>query len=147
MPANAPKPLEKAVQITAFVDADHAGDLITRCSRMGILIYVNRAPIIWYSIHQNSVETSMFGSEFSALKTGIEMIKGLRFKLRMMGVPLDGLAHVRIGNMSVVSNTSRPESTLRKKSNAVAYHFARENVASEMCRMHMSLHKLTLLIS
>ena len=31
----------------------------------------------WYSKKQNSVETSTFGSEFTALKTGIEMIKGL----------------------------------------------------------------------
>ena len=77
----------------------------------------------------------MFGSEFTALKTGIEMIKGLHFKLRMMGVPLGRPAHVRIDNMSVVNNTSRPESTLRKKSNAVAYHFVRKNVASEMCRI------------
>ena len=79
MPANAPEPLGKAVQITAFVDTDHAGDLITRRSQTGILIYVNRALIIWYSKRQNSVETSTFGSEFTALKTGIEMIKGLRF--------------------------------------------------------------------
>ena len=53
----------------------------------------------------------------------------------MMGVPLDGPAHVRIDNMSVVNNTSRLESTLRKKSNVVAYHFVREIVASEMCRI------------
>ena len=47
----------------------------------------------------------MFGSEFTVLKTGIEMIKGLCFKLCMMGVPLDGPAHIRIDNMSVVNNT------------------------------------------
>ena len=87
MPANAPEPLGKAVQITEFVDADHAGDFITGCLQTGKLIYVNRALIIWYSKHQNSVETSTFGLEFTALKTGVEMIKGLCFKLRMMGVP------------------------------------------------------------
>ena len=40
-------------------------------------MYLNRTPIIWYSKKQNSVETSTFGSEFTTLKTGIEMIKGL----------------------------------------------------------------------
>ena len=119
----------------AFVDANHAGDLITRRLQTGILIYVNRALIIWYSKCQNSVETSMFGLEFTALKTGIEMIKGLCFELHMMGVPIDGPAHIRIDNMSVVNNTSRPESTLKKKSTAVVYHFVRENVASEMCHI------------
>ena len=86
-------------------------------------MYLNRTPIIWYSNKQNSVETSTFGSEFTASKTGIEMIKGLRYKLRMMGIPIEGHAHVRIDNMSVVNNTMKPESMLKKKSNAIAYHF------------------------
>ena len=125
IPANAPKPLGKAVQVTVFVDSEHAGDLITRRSWTGILIYVNRAPIIWYSKCQNGVETSTFGLDFTALKTDIEMIKGLRFKCHMMGVPLDGPAHVRIDNMSVVNNT------LRKKSNALC----QREYASEMCHI------------
>ena len=45
-PKNAPKPRGRQVQITCFVDADHAGDKITRRSRTGILIYVNKSPII-----------------------------------------------------------------------------------------------------
>ena len=102
---------------------------------MGVLIYLNRAPIIWYSKKQNSVETSTFGSEFTALKTGIEMIKGLQYKLQMMGIPIEGLAHVRKDNMSVVNNAMKPESMLKKKSNAIAYHFIRESVASGMCKI------------
>ena len=47
----------------------------------------------------------------------------------MMGVPLDGPAHVRVDNMSVVKNTTIPESVLKKKSNSIAYHYVRENVA------------------
>ena len=135
IPPDAPEPLGKAVQMTAFVDSDHAGDLVTRRSRTGILIFLNRAPINWYSKKQTSVETSTFGSEFMALKVGIEMIKGLRYKLRMMGVPIEGHTHIRVDNMSVVANSSKPESTLRKKSNAIAYHFVRENVANGSCRI------------
>jgi len=40
----------------------------------------------------------------------------------MMGVPLDGPANVMADNMSVVKNTSIPESVLKKKSNSIAYH-------------------------
>ena len=32
-------------------------------------------------------------------------------------------------NMSVLHNTQKPESTLKKKSNSIAYHFVREAVA------------------
>ena len=64
VPPNAPKPRGKPVQITCFVDADHAGDQVTRRSRTGILIFVNKSPIMFYSKRQNTVETSTFGSEF-----------------------------------------------------------------------------------
>ena len=57
VPPDAPEPLGKAVQMTVFVDSDHAGDLLTRRSRTGVLIYLNRAPISWYSKKQTSVET------------------------------------------------------------------------------------------
>ena len=65
----------------------------------------------------------------------MELIKGLRYKLRMFGVPIDGPTGVRVDNMSVVYNTTRPESTLKKKSNAIAYHFVRENVANGTIRI------------
>jgi hypothetical protein len=104
VPADMPEPRGKEVQIIAFIDADHAGDLLTRRSRTSVLIYLNRSPIVWYSKKQNTVETSCFGSEFTALHTGIEISKGLRFKLSMMGVPLAGHAHIRVDNNSVVLN-------------------------------------------
>jgi hypothetical protein len=72
IPENAPKARRKAVQMTVFVDASHGCDLLTRRSRTVILIYLNRSPIVWYSKKQNTIETSSFGSEFTALRTGIE---------------------------------------------------------------------------
>jgi hypothetical protein len=77
IPPNQPEPRGNTVQINAFVDADHAGNRITRRSHTGILIYLNSAPIIWYSKAQSTVETSTFGSEFVAMKTAVEMIDAL----------------------------------------------------------------------
>ena len=54
-----------------------------------------------------------------ALKMGMEASRGLRWKLRMMGVPVEEPTYVYVDNMSVVHNSSRPESTLKKKSNAI----------------------------
>ena len=135
LPPDMPEPLGRPVQITMFVDASHATNLVTRQSRTGVLIFVNRAPIIWYSRKQASIETSTFGSEFMALKTGMELLEGLRYKLRMMGIPLDGYAHIKVDNMSVVRNTSVPESTLKKKSNSIAYHYVRERCAADIGRV------------
>ena len=46
-----------------------------------------------------------------------------------MGVPIDGPSLIYGDNMSVIYNTQRPESTLKKKSNFIAYHAVRESVA------------------
>jgi hypothetical protein len=88
----------------------------------GILILVNCAPILWLSKRQNTVKTSTFGSEFIALKTAVEMVEGLRYKLHMLGVPMEGATNVFCDNESVVKNSSRPESTLKKRHDAIAYH-------------------------
>lgn len=135
IPVNAPEPRGNPVEMTCFVDADHAGDMVTRRSRTGVLLYLNRSPILWYSKKQNSIETSTFGSEFIALKTAVEIVKGMRYKLRMLGIPINGHAHMRVDNMSVVNNATVPESNLKKKSNSIAYHFVRESVAAEIVRI------------
>ena len=54
--------------LRAFVDANHAGDTVTRRSRTGFLVYLNSAPVYWMSKKQTSLETSSFGSEFCAMK-------------------------------------------------------------------------------
>ncbi len=51
-----PEALGRAVKVLCYVDANHAGNMANRRSHSGILIYVNNAPIIWYSKRQNTVE-------------------------------------------------------------------------------------------
>ena len=91
---------------------------------------VTKAPIIWFSKRQIMAEAEMFGSEFVALRVCKELIVALRYKLRMFGVTLDGPADVFCDNRGVVMNTSKPESTLQKKHNAINYHAVREAAAS-----------------
>jgi hypothetical protein len=135
LPPRCPKPLGRAVDITCFVDADHAGNVITRRSHTGILIFVQNAPILWFSKKQNTVESSSFGSEFVALRAARDMIVALRYKLRMFGVPVVGPASILCDNQGVVKNTSLPESTLSKRHNAINYHAVREAVAAGIIRV------------
>jgi hypothetical protein len=130
IPLDMPGPRGNPVTMSAFVDADHAGDTVTRRSHTGLIIFVNRAPIIWYSKKQNTVETSTFGSEFVAMRTAVEIVEGLRYKLRMMGFPLEGPTNVFCDNSAVVANSSKPESTLKKKHLSIAYHRCREAQAA-----------------
>ena len=68
LPVGMPAPRGKPVVMSCFVDADHAGCRVTRRSHTGIVIYVNRAPILWFSKRQNTVESATFGSEFVSMR-------------------------------------------------------------------------------
>ncbi|MGH7955267.1 MAG: hypothetical protein ACREOZ_04830 [Gloeomargaritales cyanobacterium] len=135
IPPNAVTHRGQPVQINVFCDAAHATDIVTRKSVTGILVYLNSAPIKWYSKRQNTVESSTFGSEFIALKIAVEMVEGLRYKLRMFGVPLDGPANGFCDNNSVVRNVTDPASTLKKRHNSIAYHKVRESAAAGIIRI------------
>ena len=126
---NMPEPRGLGFTLRAKVDADHATDTITRRSRTGFLVYVNSALVHWHSKKQNSVESSSFGAEFIAMKQCCEYLQGLRYKLRMMGIPVEGPVYIEGDNQSVLANTTIPDSTLKKKSQSIAYHFVREGVA------------------
>jgi hypothetical protein len=135
IPGDAPEPRGNVVSTHCFVDADHAGNRVTRRSQSGILLFVNRAPVIWYSKRQNTVETSTFGSEFVAMRIAVELTEALRYKLRMFGVPIEGPTNVFCDNEAVTKNAIFPESTLKKKHNAIAYHRTREAVAAGTIRV------------
>jgi hypothetical protein len=114
MPPNAPEPRGNSVIMSCFVDADHAGNKVTRQPHTGVIIFFNKAPIIWFSKHQNTVETSMFGSEFIAARIAIELVEARRYKLWKFGIPIEGPTSCYIDNESVVSSSTQPESTLKK---------------------------------
>ena len=135
LPSDMPPPRGRSVSTHCFVDSDHAGDKVARRSQTGIVIFLNQAPIIWYSKRQNTVEMSTFGSEFIAMKTAVEQIESLRYKLRMFGVPLEGPTNVFCENEAVFKNASQPDTTLKKKHMSICYHRCQEAVACRMIRI------------
>ena len=130
-----PEPRGKAVETHCFVDASRASEELQRRSQTGILIFINKAPIIFYSKRQNSVETSTFGAEFTACRQAVELLKGLRYKLRMFGVPIDGATCMYCDNEAVYKNIAYPTSVLKKKMHSVSYHFCREAVAADIVQI------------
>jgi len=77
IPPNAPEVRGKEVHLRLYVDSDHAGEEVTRCSRTGFFIFLNMAPVVWFSKRQPTVETNVFGAEFVAMKNGTETLRGL----------------------------------------------------------------------
>ncbi|KAL7469424.1 hypothetical protein ACHAXS_011764 [Conticribra weissflogii] len=48
------------------------------------------------------------------MKTGVDMLRGLRYKLRMMCVAIDSATHIYWDYMSIIKNIYTPESTQNK---------------------------------
>ena len=76
IPKNAPCAKGMGFKMVAFVDSDHAGDVVTRKIRTGFLVKLNNSPIYWLSKKQSGIETSPFGSDFLAMKHCCEYIRG-----------------------------------------------------------------------
>jgi hypothetical protein len=71
---NMPEPQGNMVTISAFVDANHAGIVVTWQSQSGILIFVQNALIIWFSKQQSTVEGATFGSKLGAVRICKDLI-------------------------------------------------------------------------
>ena len=93
IPVNVPEPW-------VFVDSNHAEDRVSCRSRTGFLIYMNTALVQWFSKKQTTVETSVFGTEFVAMKQGIDALRGLRYRLRMYVIPTSGPLYI-YGDMQI----------------------------------------------
>ncbi len=63
------------------------------------------------------------------MKHSIKTLRGLRYKIRLMGIPLSGPTYIYGDKITQVTNSSRPESTLKKNCNSICYHAIRESVA------------------
>ena len=84
----------------------------------------------WYSKKQSIIETLVFSAELVAMKVGVETLHVMQYKLWMIDIPISGPTYIYEDKMSVIHNASKPESTLKKKCNAIAYHAIHKSVAT-----------------
>ncbi len=71
----------------------------------------------------------------------MEKLRGLRYTLRMLGVPIVGPSFIYGDNKLAITNSSRPESVLKKKCNSICYHGCHESVAMDESRFaHINTH-------
>jgi regulator of RNase E activity RraA len=115
------------MEITVFVDSDHAHDKVTRRSITGMIIFVGRTPVVYSSKRQGAIETSTYGAEFCAMKNGVEELIALRYMLRCLGVSVEHASILYGDNQGVIQNATIAESLLKKKHVAIAYHKTRES--------------------
>lgn len=134
IPTHSPPPHGEMLHVTAYVDADHARDNVTRRSVTGIILLINNTPIAWISKRQRTVETSTFGSEMIAARIAIDLVVEFRYKLRCLGLPVETRSELYGDNLSVVVNTTLPSSKIKKKHLSCSIMRVREAVAAGYIR-------------
>ena len=133
IPGNMSPPRGNGVTMHCFEDEDLSGNTVTRRIQTGILIFINRAPIIWHRKRQNTAEASTYGSESVAMKNAVDLTEALQYKLRMFGIPIDGPTNIFCDNEAVTKNCFDPTSMLKNKYHSIDDHRNREAVAAGTC--------------
>ena len=110
--------------------------MITGRAVTGVLHFINKTPFEWFARKQATVESATYGSEFVGSKTAVQQIIGARTTLRYLGVPVHGPTRMFGDNGSVVTSSTIPESPLKKRHHALAYHYTREAIASGAIEFH-----------
>ena len=90
---------------------------------------MNTVLVQWFSKKHSAVETLVLSTEFVTITQHMYALRGLTYKLRMMGISMSGPLYMYGENMSVVHNTFTLQSVLRRESNSVCYHAVHESVA------------------
>ena len=89
---------------------------------------LNNDPVFVCSKNYGSCETSSFVSNFIAMKSLCENLRGMIYELRMLVIlvecPVCAFGH----NQSVLWNSSNPHSVLNKKTSSISHHFVLEEV-------------------
>ena len=101
-PPNMPEAHGVGFVIRANVDTDHASDTVMQQLHTGFIIYLNCSSIYWWSRKQNSV-TLLY--------------------ITRLGMLCEESMYVYGDNQSILVNTTILDSTLKKKSQCIAYHF------------------------
>ena len=94
IPKDVPKPSEKRVITTTFLDANLLHEIVTGKSVTTVLHFVNTTTTDWFLKRQATVETATYGSELVTAKTATEKVIDLRNTLRYLGVPIMNKAYM-----------------------------------------------------
>lgn len=121
--------------ITAYSDADFAGDKVSRKSTSGFVLKLGEAPIAWGSQKQKTVALSTTESEYIATcETTKELIWISRFMKSLIG-NFNKSSVMYVDNQSAIKLVKNPEYHIRTKHIDIKYHFIREKLEEKVFRL------------
>jgi hypothetical protein len=114
--------------LSAFTDADWAGDPDDRRSTSGLLVYLGPNPITWSAKKQLTVSSSSTESEYRALALASAELCWLRTLLKDLGIFISAAPILWCDNVSALAIASNPVFHACTKHIEVDLHFVRERV-------------------
>ena len=112
IPDNMPQPLMKPIQQTTIVNSSHTSNEVTKRSTVGIIDYMQNTPIGTYSKTLKIINSSSYGSEIMGARIATERTISNRYRLRMLGVPVETATIMLGDNRSAQISCSSPASPL-----------------------------------
>jgi hypothetical protein len=120
---------------SAFKDADHAHDNVTRHCISGIIVFVNNIPVLLLqSKCQGCIATNTYGAEFVSMGSIVDEAILIRYMLRCLGVPLTKPTDLYGENVGVtIQSAETPEDELKMRDTAVSYyHCVRQTITAKI---------------
>jgi len=116
-------------EVSAFSDADWAGDRETRRSGTGYVVMMNNGAVSWRSALQPTVALSTTEAEYMALTEVTKEVEWVRTFLKELQYGTDTPMTVSTDNQGAKALANNPVSHSRTKHIAIRHHFIREKVA------------------
>jgi hypothetical protein len=114
IPKDTPPPLGGFITPTHYQDANLYHDIITGHSITGILHFMNKMPINWYSKKQATIEMATYGSKFLSAQTCIDQIVDLRLTQRYLSIPSRDVSYMFGDNKTIIDSSTQPHARLHK---------------------------------
>jgi hypothetical protein len=117
-----------AFDMHCFTDADWGGDILTRRSTTGYIVFAAGGPISWQSKLQPTVATSSLESEYMAMYAGLQEVVWLRGVMKELQLPLEKPTPLLVDSKSALDLAHNPVYHKRSKHIDIKYHWIREHV-------------------
>jgi uncharacterized protein (DUF1919 family) len=116
------------LNLTCLSDSDWAGDIDTRKSTSGYILFGAGAPIAWMSKLQPVVAVSSMEAEYIAAFYALQEIVWTKGLLKELGFSYNSPVDLYIDNQSAIKLATNPVYHKRSKHIDIKYHWIRERI-------------------
>ena len=119
---------KNGLELMAASDADHAGDVASRKSQMGVAVFIGGCPIEATSRQQSTIAISVFESELIASSEAARSVIFVDQYFQQLGIAVQKPVPLLIDNKSVCDVAATGKKTHRTRHIGVRHFFIREKV-------------------